>query len=238
MKFLQTYGALKPCKSSHRFFVQKRSVLYCLSSLRWVMCDASLLYTVKFVAAGCASAMSHELQPWFAGAISRQGAADHLQSSAAVCGDYLVRQSENTPGAFVISVRCVLSPIHARTSIFPDPRNPINAHKYWCYTSNIFYFFFLYNFGPSLCLDRFPTSLLLFVHFLYGAVGAYFFLRFLCLFFCTLVGDHRDDAGQMRNWKVHRSNDGCFYINEGTVFPSLESLVNSSRRSVTKRNVT
>lgn len=48
-----------------------------------------------------AGAMSHALQPWFAGQVSRNDVPDLLKKD----GDFLVRDSENTPGAYVLSVR-------------------------------------------------------------------------------------------------------------------------------------
>ena len=45
--------------------------------------------------------MSHQHQSWFAGRITRQGVTEALERD----GDFLVRESENTPGAYVLSVR-------------------------------------------------------------------------------------------------------------------------------------
>ncbi len=49
--------------------------------------------------------MSYDLQPWYAGTLSRQEIADALFQPGAVRGDFVVRASETTPGTYVISVR-------------------------------------------------------------------------------------------------------------------------------------
>ncbi len=51
--------------------------------------------------------MSHVRQPWYGGAINRQQLAAAFDGSGNTPGDFIVRDSETSPGTFVLAVVCV-----------------------------------------------------------------------------------------------------------------------------------